>query len=196
MARNRRSGVGGMAGEVGYGERALVESTAVSPRSQPPSGPTGVAPQPGLGAMVDPFAPTEQPNQPITAGLEPDAMAAPNPADVLRAMYRRFPYPDLRRLLERAEAMNMQQMSPNMNTLGGFMDMADSDQGDSWMRGGPVRQQVVDQTMQGIRDTRGGQRFPMEGQDPDTSRVSPEVEASIPGRMDALRERSGGRFDR
>jgi len=66
---------------------------------------------PNLGAAVDPFAPTDRPEQPITAGMEPNGMMAPDPTDALRAMYRRFPYPDIRRLLERSQMTDWQAMA-------------------------------------------------------------------------------------
>ena len=113
--RDTRMGVGGMADGLAHGERGMVESTAMPP-GQPGgavAGPQGPAPQGGpmLGAAVEPFAPTAMPGQPITAGLEPDAMMGPNPADILAAMYRRFPYPDLRRLLERAQVTDWDAMA-------------------------------------------------------------------------------------
>lgn len=128
--RDTRMGVGGVAGDLEYGERGVVESTAMAP-GQPGgavTGPQGPPPQGGpmLGAAVEPFAPTDRPDQPITAGLEPDAMMGPNPTDILAAMYRRFPYPDLRRLLERAQMTDWDgmaqqaQASPQMPMQGGM----------------------------------------------------------------------------
>jgi hypothetical protein len=193
-------GVGGMAGGLEYGQRGIVESTAMvpSPTAGPVTGPIS-PPQggPNLGMAVEPFAPTERPDQPITAGMEPDAMSAPNPADVLAAMYRRFPYPDLRRLLERAQMTDWNSMAGqgNMNTLRGFTSMAESPQGDSWMRQDGMRQRVTENTMGRIRDERTGGRFAGEGEDPDQTRMTPEQQAETERRMDDIRRnRSGGRF--
>lgn len=129
--RDARMGAGSVAaGDLQHGERQVVEQTAMSPMAAGQTGgPQAPAPgPPGLGMAVDPFAPTAMPDQPMTAGLGPDEMSSPNPADVLAAMYRRFPYPDLRRLLERAQATDwdamgggQQPVQPPMPDQGGMM---------------------------------------------------------------------------
>lgn len=194
--RDTRMGVGGVAGDLEYGERGVVESTAMAP-GQPGgavTGPQGPPPQGGpmLGAAVEPFAPTDRPDQPITAGLEPDAMMSPNPTDILAAMYRRFPYPDLRRLLERAQMTDYNAMARQesagppmggmgmpaggMEPMGGMPQSPDDPMTDSWMRDDDI----------------GGR---IEGFDPDRSTLSPEEQADVERRMDDVRrDRTGGRF--
>ena len=195
-------GVGGAAGPLDHGERGIVESTAMSPMTEGQmGGPQGLmgAPQggPNLGMAVEPFAPTDRPDQPITAGLEPDAMMSPDPADVLRAMYRRFPYPDLRRLLERAQMTDYNAMASQesagppmggmggpmggmgvpaggMEPMGGMPQSPDDPMADSWMRDDDIRGRI-------------------EGFDPDQSFGMPQGEAEE--RLGDIRdERTGGRF--
>lgn len=207
--RDSRMGVGGMAGDLGYGERGMVESTAMSPMAAGQTGgPQGMmgAPQgpPNLGMAVEPFAPTDRPDQPITAGLEPDAMMSPDPADVLRAMYRRFPYPDLRRLLERAQMTDYNAMARQEGmTRGQQADAArlqgqadrflgegsDPDQSSI----GPDGMADIERRMGNIRGRQGDSRF--EGSDPDRSVMSPSEQADVERRMgDVRRDRAGGRF--
>ena len=86
---------------------------SLAPAAGPPGGPTPPGAQPtqapmqpgGLGPL---HAPTDNPNQPLTAGLPsgpgpgPEALAgqsASNPVDEIRAMYAAHPNDDLRRLL-------------------------------------------------------------------------------------------------
>ena len=203
--RDSRMGVGGMAGDLGYGERGMVESTAMSPMSAGQTGGPqgmmgGMQGPPNLGMAVEPFAPSDNPGQPITAGLEPDAMMSPDPADVLRAMYRRFPYPDLRRLLERAQmtdynAMARQEAEAPMQ-MGSMPQSPDSPMADSWMRDDEMRGQIEgfdsDQTfgitqgeaedrLGGIRENQGGSRFdaPAEmtrGQQADADRLQGQAD--------------------
>jgi hypothetical protein len=198
MARRRgrgdsRMGVGGAAGPVEYGERQIVESTAMTPTSSgPPAGPTGQQGGPMLGAAVQPFAPTERPDQSITAGLAPGDMMGPDPADMLAAMYRRFPYPDLRRLLERAQmtdyrAMAQQQPTGGMGGMESMMDPAAMATG----QGGMTRGQQADAArLQGQAD-----RMLPEGSDPDQSSSGPAGRADVESRMGDIRDsRTGGRF--
>jgi hypothetical protein len=207
-----------MAGELGYGERGMVESTAMSPMAAGQTGgPQGMmgGPQgpPNLGMAVEPFAPTSNPQQAITAGLEPDAMMSPDPADVLRAMYRKFPYPDLRRLLERAQSTDynamarqdapaqmggkMGGMQPPMGggmggMMGGGMEsmMDPAQMAEQINQGGMTRGQTADAArLQGQADRMLG-----EGADPDQSSVMTTDEAE--NRLGAIRdERTGGRFE-
>lgn len=84
--RNNSLGVGGAAeGDLQHGERPIVESTAVTPESQDPAstpvpaqGPAPV-PAPGSGrADIDIFASTDNPEEPVTKGLE-EALSEPGP---------------------------------------------------------------------------------------------------------------------
>jgi len=163
--RDSRMGVGGMAGDLGYGERGMVESTAMSPMAAGQTGGPqgmmgGMQGPPNLGMAVEPFAPSDNPGQPITAGLEPDAMMSPDPADVLRAMYRRFPYPDLRRLLERAQMTDynamarQEQPAPPMAPPGAGqpMSMQQPAQEDPMLGAGPM---VDDSAMMAGQDMAG-----------------------------------------
>lgn len=197
--RDNRMGVGGMAGGLEYGQRGTVESTAMSPTAGPTTGPIGPAQgPPNLGMAIEPFAPTERPDQPITAGMEPDAMAAPNPSDVLAAMYRRFPYPDLRRLLERSQQTDWNSMARHADAAqyqGQADRMMQEGQDPDRSNVGPQRAAGIEENLGGIPRDQGGGRFPMEGEDPDRSRLSPEEQAETEQRMETIRrDRSGGRF--
>ena len=75
-------------------------------RAAPMAGGTPPSPVSGGGAaqgappaQPNIFAPTERPNEPLTAGAE---LLPPDPVAHIRALYARFPNDDLRRLLERA----------------------------------------------------------------------------------------------
>lgn len=213
--RDTRMGVGGMAGGLEYGERGIVESTAVTPSGPTPqaSAPTGpVAPRPAVSpnaAAADPFAPTSMPRQPITAGMQSGMQPADDPVNVLRALYRRFPYPEIRKLIERRDMMGEGPPSRtaasdrwppapngNMNTFGGFTGMAQSAQGDSWMRSDAVGSRVMNNTLNEIRNRGGDSRF--EGTDPDRSVMSPEEQARADRQMEDIRNdpnRRSGRFN-
>jgi hypothetical protein len=135
------------------------------------------------------------PTQPINAGIGPDQMAVNDPTQVLRSLYRRFPYPEIRRLLERRDAMMEGPPSHGMNTLGEYMDTANSPQGDSWMRQDGMRQRVVGNTMDQIRNERTGGRFAGEGEDPDQTQMTPQQQAQAEQTMNDIRQnRTGGRF--
>lgn len=195
-------GVGGTAGELGYGERGIVESTAITPtpNAAMPTGPAPARTQtaPGVSpaaAAANPFGPTSMPRQPINAGLDPQGVPINDPVQVLRNLYRRFPYPEIRRLIERRDAMQEGPASHSMNTFGGYMDMANSPQGDSWMRQDGMRQRVMDNTMDRIRRERPSQYFPSGEEDPDQSQMTPEQQAQAEQTMnDIRRNRTGGRF--
>jgi hypothetical protein len=120
QSRNRRPapelGVGGLAGDLEHGERAVVESVAHTPAREaagaPMTGPVasgagGRAPSPGFGAAdLDLFAPTTRPYEPITTGLddEPvfdaDGLFADD-YELFRVMARISPSPGVMRLLGR-----------------------------------------------------------------------------------------------
>lgn len=69
---------------------------------------TAVSGEPAPVDRPDVFAPSERPDEPITAGAREGAGPAnvgllpPDPVAHLRALYQLFPHEDLRRLLERA----------------------------------------------------------------------------------------------
>lgn len=117
MARGgRRAGRPGAA----YSNRADLQN---APRTAPPVTPSaaGIAPpatvsppmQPAGGAPLTPLdAPTMRPDEPLTTGLPSGPGAGPEalmggtlnaPLDRLKAMYRRFPDPDLLELIIAAE---------------------------------------------------------------------------------------------
>jgi len=196
-----------MAGDLQYGERGIVESTAVTPTPtvSPAVGPSAApAPMPAPGAAVEAFAPTQMPRQPITAGLEPGAVPENDPVNVLRAMYRRYPYPEIRRLIERRDMMRMGPMNRNspMNdswarpSPGNVPDRPYQDELDpdrSQMT--PEEQAEADRRMDEIRRSRTDGRFAREGEDPDQTQMSPEEQAEADRRMDEIRRsRTGGRF--
>jgi len=201
--RDTRMGVGGMAGDLEYGERGIVESTAVVPRgpqSTRPVGPMPARTEQAAGmvspnaAAADPFAPSNLPRQPINAGLEPGGMPEPDAAAILRELYRLFPYPGIRRLLERRDLAQEGPASRSMNTFGEFMDMANSAEGDSWMRG-DMPGRVARNTMDRIGQDRPSEYFPPEGSDPDQSQMTPEQQQRARRQMDEIRRtRDSGRF--
>lgn len=130
----------------------------------------------------------------MTAGLEPGGVPENDPVNVLRALYRRYPYPEIRRLIERRDMMQMGPANRSMNTLRGYMDTAESPEGDSWMRSEAARGRVVQNTLDSIRNERSGGRFAGE-QDPDQSQMTPEQQAQTEQTMDDIRRnRTGGRF--
>lgn len=99
-----------------YGERKRQEDAQkVIPLPQRPGTPR-TAPQAGgpipPGALTSLTTPTQLPDEPLTTGLRlgegagPEALATPGGDDsleMLRAIYSRYPFEDLRRLIERAE---------------------------------------------------------------------------------------------
>lgn len=100
-----------------YGERKRQEDAQrVVPLPQRPKGPPppqqGPAPVPP-GALTSLTSPTELPNEPMTTGLRlgegagPEALVMPRGDDslaILREVYSKYPFEDLRRLIERAES--------------------------------------------------------------------------------------------
>jgi len=82
-----------------YGDRQGAEQEQSAAPMQAASAPPGL--------MGGAFGPTGRPNEPITAGaaLGPGPGAPPemepDPDMLLRAMYRKYPHPDLERLLQR-----------------------------------------------------------------------------------------------
>lgn len=97
-----------------FGARKQLESMqqsfplpATGGGSAPPApaaaGGGGSAPMP-MPMPVDVFGPTQRPDEPLTAGAGPEGvgMLPPDPAELLRAIYLRYPSPGTRRLLEYA----------------------------------------------------------------------------------------------
>jgi hypothetical protein len=104
QARAPELGAGGVASAgLQHGERQAVEDTAaMAPGEQPPAGMPmgGGAPPPIPGGS--PWAPTERPGEPITAGLDEQQQAPvldDDPDEMLRILYHAYPHPDLLDLL-------------------------------------------------------------------------------------------------
>lgn len=98
-------------------QRAQPMGPSPSPTVPPPAAPAGpsVPPAPLPGQVVGLDAPSERPNEPVTAGLPvgagpgPEALAPMGLGDQsdvatqLRAIYSRFPNDDLRAVLEQLD---------------------------------------------------------------------------------------------
>lgn len=111
--RNGNQPVRAAKGQV-YGERKRQEEAQQViplPQQAAPTAPRREVPP---GSLIPLTAPTQLPEEPVTAGLPlgegpgPEALAAQPMGDgmdlaQLKAVYRRFPSEDLRRLIERAE---------------------------------------------------------------------------------------------
>lgn len=93
-----------------YGDVARQQAVQRTPDAAPTQ--TRPAPPPP-GSLTSLGAPSDHPNEPVTAGLAlgpgpgPEALSAPPAVNddlyELRALYQQFPHDDLRRLIERAE---------------------------------------------------------------------------------------------
>lgn len=98
-----------------YGERKRqMDAQKVVPLPQRPGPPTARPPTGPVppGAVTSLTAPTDLPDEPMTTGMRlgegagPEALAMPRGDDslaILKEVYSRYPFEDLRRLIERAE---------------------------------------------------------------------------------------------
>ena len=85
-----------------HGERAALEQLqgAAPMNAAQPAGVPGPAP---TAELPNPFAPTERPNEPITAGLRgapsTPQYLPPDPDELVRILYSIYPHPDIGRLI-------------------------------------------------------------------------------------------------